>query len=189
MSDKSVWADDVGGEGAGGAITGETIGGKRYLHVALASGASAPGSTTVNISITPRGAYDASITYNVGDLVVFIGRTYIALTQTVGNVPTSLTHWQLILQGLGETYEAVSKNLQSWDAFYDYETELPRNLLTVFYREGGLSTGRSILKTFSYGPNGAVRSIILSGDTPTGISISKQLTYDRTGFLQRVTYR
>jgi len=69
-----------------------------------------------------------------------------------------------------QTFEKVSKNLDSYPATLSYVGE---NLATIEYDLGG---GLSILKTLNYtGEN--LTSVVLSGDTPSGISLTKTLTY------------
>ena len=95
MSSKSIWANTVGAE-TGGDITGENLSGKRALHVVLPSSQTPDTSRPITFSVTPRGAYDATITYNVGDLVLHLSITYIAITQTLGNLPTLPEFWQVV---------------------------------------------------------------------------------------------
>lgn len=47
----------------------------------------------VTVSITPRGAYNGALLYNVGDLVFYDGETYIALVQNTGVSVTDPTTW------------------------------------------------------------------------------------------------
>ncbi len=68
-----------------------------------------------------------------------------------------------------ETYESVSKNLKSYDYSFSYTGS---NLTTITYTFGTYS----IIKTLNYtGDN--ITSIVLSGNTPGGISLTKTLTY------------
>jgi len=78
-----------------------------------------------------------------------------------------------------ETYETVSKNLNSWDADFNYSLG---NLVSIIY-SNGIST---INKTFNY-TGSDLTSIVLSGDTPSGISLTKTLIYT-SGELTGVTY-
>ena len=78
--------------------------------------------------------------------------------------------------GLGEEFETVSKNLQSWD----YSLNYSGGVLTSIVYTNGVDT---ITKTLNYtGPT--LTSIVLSGDTPLGIDLTKTLSYtgsDLTG--------
>jgi len=51
----------------------------------------------VNMCITPRGEYNNSTIYSVGDLVSYNGLSYIAIQPTVGNLPTNTAYWQLLV--------------------------------------------------------------------------------------------
>ncbi len=66
-------------------------------------------------------------------------------------------------------YETVSKNLNSWDAILSYTSG---DLTTITYSDG---VG-TIIKTFNY-TIGSLTSIVLSGDTPSGITLTKTFTY------------
>lgn len=51
------------------------------------------------VLIMPKGAYDATVTYSMLDLVSYNGSSYIAKTSTTGNLPTNTTYWQLSAYG------------------------------------------------------------------------------------------
>lgn len=70
---------------------------------------------------------------------------------------------------VASTFEYVSKNLKSWDASFTYSLG---NLSSISYTDG-VST---IVKTFNY-TLGSLTSIVLSGDTPAGIDLTKTFTY------------
>jgi hypothetical protein len=79
--------------------------------------------------------------------------------------------------GVAEAFETVSKNLPSSDAVYAY---LPSgDLYTITYSNG-------VVKTFNYTSN-LLSSIVLSGTTPSGIELTKSLTYS-VNDLVAVTY-
>lgn len=67
------------------------------------------------------------------------------------------------------TFESVSKNLKSWDASFTYSLG---NLSSISYTDGV----DTIVKTFNY-TLGSLTSIVLSGDTPAGIDLTKTFTY------------
>ena len=71
---------------------------------------------------------------------------------------------------LGEEFETVSKNLKSYPYTLTYAGG---DLDTITYNLGG---GLSIVKTFNYTLT-VLTSIVLSGDTPLGISLTKTLVY------------
>lgn len=80
-----------------------------------------------------------------------------------------------------EQFETVSKNLSSRPA-------------TLAYADGALSSvtyslagGGQIIKTF-HRTAGRLTSIVLSGDTPAGIALTKTLTYAEGGALAGVAY-
>lgn len=51
----------------------------------------------VNMCITPRGEYNNTTIYSIGDLVSYNGLSYIAIQPTVGNLPTDTNYWQLVI--------------------------------------------------------------------------------------------
>tara|TARA_R110000737_G_scaffold244448_1_gene255337 strand:+ start:2556 stop:3176 length:621 start_codon:yes stop_codon:yes gene_type:complete len=66
-------------------------------------------------------------------------------------------------------YETISKNLDSWDAILSYTLG---NLIAITYSDGIFT----IIKTFNY-TVGDLTSIVLSGDTPLQIDLTKTFTY------------
>lgn len=46
----------------------------------------------------PKGEYDNTATYAVGDSVSYNGSSYIAIQQTTGNLPTDETFWQILAE-------------------------------------------------------------------------------------------
>ncbi len=51
-------------------------------------------------SISPRGIYDNSTTYQKLDLVTYQNSSYIALQETAGNLPTNTMFWQICAEGI-----------------------------------------------------------------------------------------
>jgi hypothetical protein len=132
------------------------------------------------VNVTPKGEYNNSVTYVIGDLVYYNNSSYIAISQTVGNLPNDTSNWQLLgSSGIQEAYETVSKNILSWNATLSYTSG---DLTSISYTDG-VST---IVKTFNY-TTGDLTSIVLSGDTPAGIDLIKTLGYT-AGNLTSVTY-
>lgn len=78
-----------------------------------------------------------------------------------------------------ETFETVSKNVESWDVSFTYDTG---NLVSASYTD----TVSTILKTFNY-TGDLLTSIVLSGDTPDGITLTKTFNYT-SGSLTSVSY-
>lgn len=70
---------------------------------------------------------------------------------------------------LSQSYETVNKNLQDWDKSLSY-TGLKLN--TITYSKGG----KTITKTYNYTGN-QLSSVVLSGDTPSRINLTKSMTY------------
>ena len=68
------------------------------------------------------------------------------------------------------SFEAVSKNLNSYDYAINYSGG---DVSDIVYDLGG---GLQITKTFNY-TSGNVTSVVLSGDTPSGISLTKTINY------------
>lgn len=79
-----------------------------------------------------------------------------------------------------ETFESVSKNIQSYPYTLAYSSG---DVSTITYDLGG---GLEIVKTFGY-TSGDVTSITLSGDTPSGIDLVKTITYSG-GAVDNITY-
>lgn len=76
----------------------------------------------------------------------------------------------------GKTFETISKNLNVHNSSLNYTGD---NLTSIVYSNG-------ITKTFNYtGDN--LTSVVLSGSTPSGILLTKTLTYSG-GTLISVTY-
>lgn len=107
----------------------------------------------------------AGLAYNEGDVL-----------KIVSNFPA----WVADSGGVGDFFETVSKNLKS----YDY---------TINYSGGSISSieytvpSGLIVKTFNY-TGDQITSIVLSGETPSGISLTKTFTYDVDGNVEQVTY-
>jgi len=81
---------------------------------------------------------------------------------------------------LTEKFEEVSRNLKSYPYVISYNGD---DISYITYNLGG---GKSITKTFNY-TLGVLTSIVLSGDTPASIELTKTLSY--TGVdLTSVTY-
>jgi hypothetical protein len=72
--------------------------------------------------------------------------------------------------GLAEAFETVSKNLKSYPYVITYNGD---DINYITYNLGG---GDAIVKTFHY-TIGVLTSIVLSGDTPLGITLTKTLSY------------
>ena len=81
---------------------------------------------------------------------------------------------------IGSTFETVSKNLNAYPATLAYSSG---NLSSITYALGG---GLTIVKTFNY-TGTDLTSIVLSGYTPGGISLTKTLTYS-SGNLVGISY-
>ena len=78
-----------------------------------------------------------------------------------------------------ETFETVSKNIKSWDNTLNYTNSV---LSSIVYTDGV----DTIIKTLNY-TNSVLISIVLSGDTPSGIDLTKTLGYT-SGDLTSITY-
>lgn len=53
----------------------------------------------ITVSIVPRGAYSSIVQYNLGDSVSFGPSSYVAMSPTLGNLPTNTVYWQLLAEG------------------------------------------------------------------------------------------
>lgn len=122
----------------------------------------------VPTGLTPEGEYSGSTAYVLGDLVSYQGSSYVALGNTTGNLPTDASNWQVVATS-AQYFETVSKNLNSWDASFNY---LSGQLSAINYTDGA----STITKTFNY-TGTQLTSIVLSGDTPLGINLTKTLSY------------
>jgi len=93
-----------------------------------------------------------------------------------GNIGTEEDFFDSLFQ---DTFETVSKNLKSYGNSFSYNLgELDSITYTV-----GVGT---IVKTFNYTGND-LTSVVLSGDTPSGIDLTKTLNYI-TGELVSIAY-
>jgi hypothetical protein len=105
----------------------------------------------------------------------------IAINTTNGLVFTKTAGGTVVtINGGSSSFETVSKNLDAYPATLAYASG---NLSSITYALGGLLT---IVKTFNY-TGTDLTSIVLSGDTPAGISLTKTLTYS-AGNLVGITY-
>lgn len=85
-----------------------------------------------------------------------------------------------IIDQIGEiSFETVSKNLKSWNASFAYTGG---DLTEITYTDG-INT---VVKTLTY-DNYDLASISLSGDTPSGIQLTKSFAYTN-GDLTQITY-
>lgn len=67
------------------------------------------------------------------------------------------------------TFETVSKNIKAWNATLGYTGN---QLTTITYT----NADQTIIKTFNY-TDSKLTSLVLSGDTPSGIELTKTLLY------------
>lgn len=82
---------------------------------------------TLNANVNPRGVYSNTTSYNIGDSVSYGVSSYIAITATLGNLPTNTTYWQLLAEGsnIGDIEDSVG------DMFVDTSTvDFSYNTLT-----------------------------------------------------------
>jgi hypothetical protein len=137
--------------------------------------------------INPTGPYNGATAYATGDSVSYLGGSYTAIQAGTGNLPTNTSFWQLLAEkgdtgttgAFTETFEIVSKNLNSWNYSLNYTLG---NLTSIIYTDGV----DTITKTLYY-TTGDLTSIELTGDTPAGITLVKTLTYT-TGNLTGIAY-
>jgi len=83
---------------------------------------------------------------------------------------------ELIAAVVGKSFETVSKNLSASSATLNYTSGI---LTSIVYANG-------ITKTFTYS-SGILTTITLSGTTPSGISLNKNLNYT-SGTLSSISY-
>lgn len=72
--------------------------------------------------------------------------------------------------GLGETWETVAQSLKAYPAVTAFVDGVPS---TVTYT----TPGGTIVKTFTFDVDGYPATIVLSGDTPDGIDLTKTFTF------------
>lgn len=74
----------------------------------------------VKNTINAKGAYSASVTYNMGDSVSYNGSSYMAMGQVLNVLPTDATRWQLLSQkgDTGTTIEGAFTDLTDAPANY-----------------------------------------------------------------------
>jgi hypothetical protein len=83
-------------------------------------------------------------------------------------------------EGIEEAFETVARNLNSFPYTFSYNND---ELSSITYTTGA---GMSVVKTFNY-TDGVLTSIVLSGNTPNGIALTKTFTYEGDS-LTGVTY-
>lgn len=94
------------------------------------------------VLIMPKGAYDASETYSMLDLVSYNGSSYIAKKSTTGNLPTNTTYWQLSAYGGSasniagnfatlETTDYASQNYAVGDYLVTKDSQLCEVIATI----------------------------------------------------------
>jgi hypothetical protein len=86
------------------------------------------------------------------------------------NSQSILGSGNLVISGSGEEFETVSKNLKSYPYVITYDGN---DIDYITYNLGG---GDSIVKTFNYTLS-VLTSVVLSGDTPSGMELTKTLIY------------
>jgi hypothetical protein len=82
----------------------------------------------------------------------------------------------------GESFETIARNLAAHPTTFERDAE--GNLLRAIYDLGG---GRAIIKTLEREGDQLVR-VVLSGDTPPGIALTKTLQRDGAGQLVGIAY-
>jgi len=82
---------------------------------------------------------------------------------------------------LSQQFETISQNLNTWDAAYTYNGD---TLEYVTYT----NQGKSVVKDLVYNGSGLLTSIVLSGDTPSNIDLTKNFSYDMNEKLIGVSY-
>jgi len=100
-----------------------------------------------------------------------LGKADTAL-QSGANISLLTNDAGYVTDGLSEQYETVSKNLKSYPYALNYTGS---DLTSIVYT---LPSG-TITKTLNY-TSGVLTSIVLSGDTPSGIDLTKTLSYTGT---------
>lgn len=94
------------------------------------------------VLIMPKGAYDATETYSMLDLVSYNGSSYIAKKSTTGNLPTNTTYWQLSAYGGSasniagnfatlETTDYASQNYAVGDYLVTKDSQLCEVIATI----------------------------------------------------------
>jgi hypothetical protein len=161
---------DIGGLGTLAVVNDAPSDGSQYARRNAAWEAVAAAGASVTISAT------APVSPSAGDLWL---RTtdYRTFTWTGSQWIESSAGY---VSEIGSTFETVSKNLNAYPATLAYSSGL---LTSITYALGG---GLTIVKTFNRtGAN--LTSIVLSGYTPGGISLTKTLTYS-SGNLVGISY-
>ena len=108
------------------------------------------------VMLTPRGAYDATVEYEELDMVSYNGGSYVALTTTIGNLPTNTNYWMV----LAET--AVDSSLDSTS------TNAIQNA-AVANAINALSTGKQNTLTFDTTPTSGSTNPVTSGGVKSAI--------------------
>ena len=80
-----------------------------------------------------------------------------------------------------EGFETLSQNLKAYDSEFSY---VNGEIEKVTY---ALGSGQSIVKTLNYS-NKNISSVVLSGDVPDGINLTKRISYDGDGNVLSAVY-
>lgn len=50
------------------------------------------------VGVVPKGEYNGATRYTKLDIVKYNGQSYMALAETIGNLPTNTEYWQLLVE-------------------------------------------------------------------------------------------
>ena len=64
------------------------------------------------VAYVSKGDYNNELFYEINDVVTYNGSSYVALGNTLGNIPTNTSYWQLLAQK-GDTYTVSEEDLNT----------------------------------------------------------------------------
>jgi hypothetical protein len=121
---------------------------------------------SIDLGITPRGAYDAGTAYVIGDLVSYNNSAYIAIASTTGNLPTNTTYWMLVAQGFSsEDVMDTVGNILTDSASIDFTYNDGTDQITAAVIPGGVN--HASLANLTVG-DPHTQYLLAAGDTITG---------------------
>lgn len=113
--------------------------------------------------INPTGEYNAGTAYAIGDLVSYLGSSYIALTSTTGNLPTNVTYWQVVANK-GETGSISSASTLNLSEQVSTPTTPAAGTWEIYPKADGF-----------YVLNDAGNETQLGGSTPAATNVNAQV--------------
>lgn len=118
------------------------------------------------VAFIGKGSYDATITYNLLDFVIYQGSSYVAKKTTVGNEPTDTEYWQLLAQGAENAPFGMS----------DTSGSAAAKEVTTINGDFQLVTGASVVVKFSNDDTAGGISLAIDGTAAKPVYLNGKAT-------------